>query len=74
MWLLLRKHVISITSYGGITHIRFKGRRSYLPLSLSLQAPLRFSVVGHPRVSPFLLRERIICRFLSDYKFFSAKT
>ena len=42
LWFLLRQYVISITSYGGITHIRFKGRRSYLPLSLSLQAPLHF--------------------------------
>ena len=56
LWFLLRQHVIS--SYGGITHIRFKGRRSYLPLSLSLQAPLRFSVVGRLRVSPVSAPEK----------------
>ena len=32
------------TSYGGITHIRLKGRRCFLPLSLSTQAPLFFQL------------------------------
>ena len=73
MWLLLRQHVISISSYGGITHIRFKGRRSYLPLSLSPQAPLRFLVIGQPQVSLRLLREWIICRFPEEYKMSSQK-
>lgn len=32
-------------SYGGITRIRFMGRRQYLPLSLLAQAPLVFLFV-----------------------------
>jgi len=43
---LLQKE--NMTSYGGITHIRLKGRRCILPLSLSIQAPLFFSFDGIP--------------------------
>ena len=34
------KKSLHMTSYGGIIRIRLKGRRLYLPLSLSIQAPL----------------------------------
>jgi len=31
--------IVPMTSYGGIIRIRFHGRRSYLPLSLSYKLP-----------------------------------
>ena len=39
--ILLRKS--KSISYGGIIRIRYKGRRSYLPLSLSYKLPCIFS-------------------------------
>ena len=37
---ILRKKPFYTSSYGGITRIRYKGRRLSLPLSLLTQAPL----------------------------------
>ena len=39
-------------SYGGIIHIRYKGRKCLLPLSLSIQAPLHFQFSNKNRRHP----------------------
>ena len=53
------KKSLHMTSYGGIIRIRLKGRRCFLPLSLSSQAPL-FLFDG------IIARLRAICKMFTS--------
>ena len=55
------------SSYGGITRIRLKGRNRLLPLSLSIQAPLRPVLYHNDKGVSIRLNEEE--RFDEDFRF-----